>query len=761
LGCDSIAGAHLVVLTTAGEIAVYRAYEHCSQEYVAQRATARPVDGVVALKEDEALAVQFVRMQHDILAYDPDYEQKVQRVQAKQARAFRIWDKQNKRRIAEQLRAEKLTRARAQEKQQQHDEAMAIADWGDGSDDEPPGGPQSEADADAGAAADADAEDTGAQDAMDIDEEAASDDGDDDVSNGEGLYPLESTCKFTTLDNLGGYPALFVSGLRPVLVMVGPKRFARVHPLRLPGRLPPTLLPLAGVPKDFDAEAAGLATPGRPVVGMARFHSPSCAHGAVALTQAGTVVVAALQTSAQAARGGIEFDAPWPVRCIPVGTARSGVGTQGGIVFHAGSGCYAAATTTIAPFRIREPNPDVADQQAREAARAGLRAEPAPGRVIPEFQRAGLDTTSAPPLVPRFAVDLLSPVTWETIDSHQLEPDEHISAMRALQLDSAQVPGGSRTMLCVGTGFVLGEDVLSRGRIYVFDIVDVVPLPGRPQTSRRLKLRYQEDVHGAISALCELRGSLVMSVGSKIFVRSFNGTELVSFAFLDCQNWVRSLCGVRNFLVIGDLISSVWLAGFQEESPTQLQVLGRDPARLPVECVDAVVLGHQMQVLAADAHGHLHFLIYAPREAHSSGGQRLLRRGEYSLGSRAVAVRRLVAPSAGTPRQVCLVATASGAVHAVAMLPEKSFKRLHRVAAQLIRGIPPLAGLNPREYRAVPLHHRNHHAPRRTVLDGDLLAPLYAHGPASRQRDVAQRDGTSPDRVLRDIVDIESAFGLL
>ncbi|KAJ2788637.1 mRNA cleavage and polyadenylation factor subunit, partial [Coemansia helicoidea] len=336
---------------------------------------------------------------------------------------------------------------------------------------------------------------------------------------------------------------------------------------------------------------------------------------------AGTVVVAALQTSAQAARGGMEFDAPWPVRCVPVGTARSGVGTQGGVVFHAGSGCYAAATTIAAPFRIREPNPDVADQQARVAARAGQRAEPAPGRVIPEFQRAGLETTSAPPLVPRFAVDLLSPVTWETIDSHQLEPDEHIAAMRVVQLDSTQASGGSRALLCVGTGFVLGEDVLSRGRVYVFDIVDVVPLPGRPQTSRRLKLLFQEDVHGTVSALGELRGSLVMSVGSKIFVRSFDGAALVSFAFLDCQSWVRSLCGLRNFLAIGDLVNSVWLAGFQEEGPTQLRVLGRDPAQLPVECVDVVVLGRQMQVLAADSHGHLHFLIYAPREANSSGGQ--------------------------------------------------------------------------------------------------------------------------------------------
>ncbi|KAJ1721972.1 mRNA cleavage and polyadenylation factor subunit, partial [Coemansia erecta] len=114
---------------------------------------------------------------------------------------------------------------------------------------------------------------------------------------------------------------------------------------------------------------------------------------------------------------------------------------------------------------------------------------------------------------------------------------------------------------------------------------------------------------------------------------------------------------------------------------------------------------------------------------------------------------------AAEPQQVCLAATAAGAVHAVAMVPEKSFKRLRRVAARLSHAAPPLAGLNPREFRAVPLHRRQYAPPRpATVLDGDLLAPLYAHAPLSRQHDAAQRDGTSADRVLRDIVAIERAF---
>ncbi|PIA12900.1 hypothetical protein COEREDRAFT_12011 [Coemansia reversa NRRL 1564] len=817
LGGDCIFDTYLVALTSAGEIAVYRAFAHCSQEYIAQHAAATAGaggdDNLQVLEGEAGLALRFARMQHDVLAYEPDYEQKVRRVQARQAQAFAAWSGRNKQRVAEQLHAEKEARARAHEKRQR-EETMAVADWGDGSEDDEtePSGVQPMTDISGGvdsteqASVDITFADLAAVDDLYADvSEAAAADGNvansnvemgrqNDVSADTGahestgaepdqgpeaepsqgadaeldkdlyaepdssLYPLESTSKFTRLDNIGGYAALFVSGVRPVLVLVGPKRWARVHPLRLQTRLAAALQP-ADAASGFDAEAAGLATGGRPLVGMARYHAAACAHSVVVLTQGGTLVVATLATSAQAARGGIEFDAAWPVRTIPAGTAHGGIGALGGVAFHARSGCYALAATGVARFGIREPHPDVADRQARETAEAQQRPPPRPGMVIPEHERAPLATTSAPPRVPRFSVDLLSSVTWETIDSYALEPDEHIAVMRVVALECAQAAGDCKPLLCVGTGFVLGEDVQTRGKVYVFDVIDVVPLPGRPATNHRLKLLYSEEVHGVVSALTELRGCLAMSVGSKVFVRSFAGGEaLVSFAFLDCQCWVRSLTALRSFLLVGDLRRGLWLVGFQEHGPARLLVLARDAhARMSIQCAEVVALGRQLQLLAADAHGHLHFFTYAPHDAHSFGGQRLLRRGEYALGSHVVALRRLAAPA----RLVCLAATASGAVHAVAMLPENSFKRLHRINLQLVHGIPPPAALNPREFRAVPMAHRHHHTPRRSVLDADLLVPLFAHGPLSRQRDAAQRDGTTADRVLRDIVDVEHPFTML
>ncbi|KAJ2159844.1 mRNA cleavage and polyadenylation factor subunit [Coemansia sp. RSA 552] len=769
LGGDNISSACLVILMMTGEIAVYRAFEHCAQEYVARRAAA----GEEELADDDGLALRFARQQHDVFAYDSDYQAKVRRASARQARAFAAWEARSKERQAEQEQAEQEARQRAKAKRQRED-AMAVADWsddmaGESADEAPAGkGPSEEGPVETKDPAEpvtsAAADPTGAVDDLygddggrpsvfssTVDAEQ-DDDAEGESAYGAGMYPLESARKIVALDNLGGYPAVFVSGLRPVLVMGGPKRYARVHPIRLSVRLPAPLQSAEGEGHDLLAAA-------RPVLGLARFHSTACAHGLVSVTQAGTVVVGGLAAAAgREVRGGVEYDAPWPVRAIPVGTAHSGIGTQGGVAFHGASGSYAVAATTAARFFTKEPNPDIADRQARDAAAAKGERAPPQGMVIPEHARRDLRTTSVAPRVGRFHIDLLSPVTWETVDSHVLAPNEHVAALRTLELESTQ-HGGRRTLLCVGTGFVLGEDVMSRGNVYIFDVVDVVPLPGRPQTCRRLKLLCREEFHGAVSALGELRGNLVMSVGSKIYVRSFaNGESLVSFAFLDCQAWVRSLAGLRSFLVVGDLTNGLWFAGFQEEGPARLHVLGRDAhGHLPVEATDFLVMGTQMQLLAADAYGNLHFFVYAPRDVHSFGGQRLLRRGEYSLRSRAVTIRRLTAPGPAL-RHVCLVATASGAVHVATMLPEKTFKRLHRINTQMIHGVPPLAGLNPREFRAVPLHQRQHHAPRRTVLDADLLSALYVQGPVSRQRDAAERVGTNRDRVMQDIAEIEIAL---
>ncbi|KAJ2484921.1 mRNA cleavage and polyadenylation factor subunit, partial [Coemansia sp. RSA 2050] len=656
LGGDSIETLHLVALTTAGELSVYRAF------------------GFGFSDDPMGLALRFTRIPHDVFAYEPEYERRVIRAQARQLAAYAAWTEADKERLEERAVQEQLAKERALEKQRR-EEAAAVADWGEDSEDEgmveiPNPAPvvvtpvdEDGLYANADDSCDVFSKDTteyekilladgevakGVKEMVEEPAPAVEEPAEEDPL--DLLRPFVCAPKLTILENVGRYTAV----------------------------VPATLQPVGASSADFDAVAAGLLTPWHAVVGVARFHGSGCSHGFVALGQGGTLTIAGLPASSSSSlRGGMEFDLPWPVRCIPVGTVHPGIAALGGACFHAASGSYAVAAASMARFHIKEPNPDVTARDANAPTGAD---QP----LISEHERLDLSTTSVPPAIARYHVDLLSPIIWETIDLHGLNANEHI-------------------FLCLATAFVLGEDVASHGKMYVFDVVDMVPLPGWPQTNRKLRLLYKEEIRGSIGTLGELRGNLAVSLGSKILVHSFRSNEsLETVAFLDCQAWVKSLAGFKNFLLIGDLLNSLWFAGFQEEGPTRLQVLGRDFCnQLPVECADCLVSGSQLELVAADAYG------------------------------------------------------TSGAIYAVSILPEKTFKRLHRINTQLVHGIEPLAGLNPREFRSALIHQRQYHAPRRTVLDADLLAPLYAHGSLLLQRETAQRDGTTADRVLRDIAEIE------
>ncbi len=70
--------------------------------------------------------------------------------------------------------------------------------------------------------------------------------------------------------------------------------------------------------------------------------------------------------------------------------------------------------------------------------------------------------------------------------------------------------------IVVGTAFTKGEDVTSRGRIYMYEVIDVVPEPGRPETNHKLKLVKSEEAKGSVSAICTLNGYLCVAMGPKV-----------------------------------------------------------------------------------------------------------------------------------------------------------------------------------------------------------------------------------------------------
>ena len=99
----------------------------------------------------------------------------------------------------------------------------------------------------------------------------------------------------------------------------------------------------------------------------------------------------------------------------------------------------------------------------------------------------------------------------------------------------------------------------------------------------------------------------------QIFVRALDLDErLVGIAFLDVGVYVTSLRTIKNFLLIGDIIKSVWFVAFQEE-PFKLIVLAKDVQPLAVTSADFLFNNNgEFYIAIHDEEGVVRLLEYDP-----------------------------------------------------------------------------------------------------------------------------------------------------
>ena len=139
--------------------------------------------------------------------------------------------------------------------------------------------------------------------------------------------------------------------------------------------------------------------------------------------------------------------------------------------------------------------------------------------------------------------------------------------MKTLYLEISEITHERRHLIAVGTTILQGEDLPSKGNIYIFDVITVVPQPGRPETNQRLKLIVKEEVKGGVTSLSEIgsQGFLIASQGQKCMVRGLKEDDtLLPVAFIDMQCYVsivKELSGT-GMLLLGDAAKGSWFVGY-------------------------------------------------------------------------------------------------------------------------------------------------------------------------------------------------------
>jgi cleavage and polyadenylation specificity factor subunit 1 len=221
------------------------------------------------------------------------------------------------------------------------------------------------------------------------------------------------------------------------------------------------------------------------------------------------------------------------------------------------------------------------------------------------------------PLVERSFLKVMSPSNWSIIDTIELEVGETITCIKTVNLETSEVTHERRQMVAVGTAVLKGEDLAIRGCIYVFDVVIVVPEPGRPETNKRLKLVAKEEIaRGGVTGVSEIgtQGCMVIAQGQKLMVRGLkeDGT-LLPVAFMDMNTYVTSIKELpgTGLCVLADALKGVWFAGYSEE-PYKMTLFGKQTNDMEVVAAEVLPIGKELYIVAADSDCNLHILQFDP-----------------------------------------------------------------------------------------------------------------------------------------------------
>jgi len=318
---------------------------------------------------------------------------------------------------------------------------------------------------------------------------------------------------------------------------------------------------------------------GAGVRGMSSFHTEGCDRGFIYADADGIARVSQLPLSTNFAELGLSL------RKVELGQEVHAV------TYHPPMECYVVGTSTRTDFELPKD-----DDHHREWAREDIALKPT---------------------MEQGYLKLINPINWSIIDTIELESHEIVMCVKTLNLEISEETNERRQVVTVGTAISKGEDLATKGRVYVYDVVNVVPEPDRPERNKKLKLVAKEEIpRGAITGVSEIgtQGFMLVAQGQKCMVRGLkeDGT-LLPVAFMDMNCYVTSVKELRGtgLCVLADAVKGVWLTGYTEE-PYKMMLFGKSSTSMEVVAAEFLPDGKELYIVAADADCNLHIMQYDP-----------------------------------------------------------------------------------------------------------------------------------------------------
>ncbi|KAI9742867.1 MAG: mRNA cleavage and polyadenylation factor subunit [Claussenomyces sp. TS43310] len=483
---------------------------------------------------------------------------------------------------------------------------------------------------------------------------------------------------------------------------------------------------------------------GAGVRGLSGFHTEGCDRGFIYVDMNGIARVSQLPSETNLTELGMPF------RRIKIGE------DVNAIAYHAPMDCYVFTTSRIEEFELPKD-----DDYHREWQKEDILLKP---------------------LIERGCVKMISPINWSIIDTIELEPCEVALCTKTLLLEVSEETHERKPLITIGTAITRGEDLAVRGCVRVYDIVTVVPEPGRPETSKKLKLIAKEEIpRGAITAISEIgtQGFMLVAQGQKCMVRGLKEDgSLLPVAFMDMNTYVTSVKELpgTGLCILADALKGIWLAGYLEE-PYKMILLGKQTQNMEVVTADVLPHGKELYIVVADAECNIHILQYDPEHPKSLQGHLLLHRTTFALGGHLPLTMNLLPRTKATtvlpasseamdiaaeetiPEYEILMTLTTGALALLSPLPEAQYRRLNTITNHLSNSLYRACGLNPKAYRVNP------RAPEaviggRPIVDGTILMRWMELG-SQKRSEIARGMGIDVEQVRDDLEALRSGVAYL